>query len=124
MLRRLQDHGTTSQLMPYSLSCCLGKDSVIPAKPQPPKFLDVTLKFLDVIVVKREGKYKKIRSFVPKHRIFYLKTSDLFMQKVKDYKFYIKLCEYLLKLFQHLPLYQTKKIPCPTKGKGIACFYE
>ena len=36
------------------------------AKPQPPKFLDVTLKFLDVIVVKREGKYKKIRSFYAK----------------------------------------------------------
>ena len=31
------------------------------------------------------------------------------MQKAKENKFYIKLCEYLLKLFQHLPLYQTKE---------------
>ena len=31
------------------------------------------------------------------------------MQKVKENKFYLKLCEYLLKLFQHLPLYQTKE---------------
>ena len=34
--------------------------------PQPPKFLDATLKFLDVIVVKREGKYKNIGSFYAK----------------------------------------------------------
>ena len=49
------------------------------AKPQPPKFLDVTLKFLDIIVAKREEKYKNIGSFTPK-------TSDLFMQKVKENK--------------------------------------
>ena len=41
--------------------------------PQPPKFLDATLKFLDVIVVKREGKYKNIGSFTQKHRIFLCK---------------------------------------------------
>ena len=75
------------------------------------------LKFLDVIVVKREGKYKNIGSFVPKHRIFYPKTSDLFMQKVKENKFYLKLCEYLLKLFQHLPLYQTKNSPALLRAR-------
>ena len=94
------------------------------AKPQPPKFLDVTLKFLDVIVVKREGKYKNIGSFTSKDRIFYLKTSDLFMQKVKENKFYLKLCEYLLKLFQHLPLYQTKESPAQLRARDKTCFYE
>ncbi|MBO7226657.1 MAG: hypothetical protein J6V33_03645, partial [Bacteroidales bacterium] len=79
---------------------------------------DATPKFLDVIVVKREGKYKNIGSFTPKHRIFYPKTSDLFEQKVKENKFYLKLCEYLLKLFQHLPLYQTKESPALLRGKG------
>ena len=53
------------------------------AKPQPPKFLDVTLKFLDVIVVKREEKYKNIGSFVPKHRIFYPKNIGSFYAKGK-----------------------------------------
>ena len=47
--------------------------------------LDVTLIFLDVIVVKREGKYKKFRSFVPKHRIFYPKRSDLLPQNIRSF---------------------------------------
>ena len=94
------------------------------AKPQPPKFLDVTLKFLDVIVVKREEKYKNIGSFTSKDRIFYPKRSDLFMQKVKENKFYLKLCEYLLKLFQHLHLYQTKESPAQLRARDKTCSYE
>ena len=83
-----------------------GKASLIPLIRSSviPNFLDVMLKFLDVIVVKREEKYKNIGSFTLKHPIFYPKTSDLFMQKVKENKFYLKVCEYLLKLFQHLAL--------------------
>ena len=38
------------------------------------------------------------------------------MQKVKENKFYLKLCEYLLKLFQHLPLYQTKESPAQLRA--------
>ena len=48
-------------------------------------FLDVTPKFLDVIVVKREGKYKNIGSFTLKHRIFYLKTSDLLPKNIRSF---------------------------------------
>ena len=86
--------------------------------------LDVTLIFLDVIVIKQEGKYKNIGSFTSKHRIFYPKTSDLFMQKVKENKFYLKLCEYLLKLFQHLPLYQTKESPARLRARDETFFID
>ena len=56
-----------------------GKASLIPLIRSSviPNFLDVMLKFLDVIVVKREEKYKNIGSFTPKDRIFLYKTSDL-----------------------------------------------
>ena len=101
-----------------------GKASLIPLIRSSviPNFLDVMLKFLDVIVVKREEKYKNIGSFTPKDRIFLYKTSDLFMQKVKENKFYLKLCEYLLKLFQHLPLYQTKESPALLRARDKTCF--
>ena len=45
------------------------------------------------------------------------------MQKVKENKFYLKLCEYLLKLFQHLPLYQTKKSPALLRARDETFFY-
>ena len=46
--------------------------------PQPPKFLDVILKFLDVIFIKTGGE-------VQKHRIFCPKTSDLLPQNIRSF---------------------------------------
>ena len=46
------------------------------------------------------------------------------MQKVKENKFYLKLCEYLLKLFQHLPLYQTKESPARLRARDETFFID
>ena len=43
-----------------------------------PNFLDVILKFLDVIFIKTGGE-------VQKHRIFYPKRSDLFVQNIRSF---------------------------------------
>ena len=53
--------------------------------PQPPKFLDATPKFLDVIVVKQQVEQQNIRSFTPKSDTFHPKKCHFLPKTIRHF---------------------------------------